>query len=1029
MQGLIDGLDLSDKDEFEEHSIYSFNKPNVTTAERTGQYYLNEQNELTHLAIINFKKSDIDSIPNHKSLTHLMLRSNNTINDFDIFKNLKNLKNLENLEFDSFSITKIPQSILSIENLKSLKITSSHISKIPNDIDKLNNLAILDLSKNKIFELPDSLFNLNKLTVLSLENNIITEIPEDLKNLKNLKNLTLSDNKISKITKNISYLKKITWLALNGNSISEISSDLLKLPEIKYLILDDNDITSIPENINNLKKLEFLSINNNNIKSIPKSFFDLKLLNFLDLGKNSILKIPMEISNLNSLDSLYLHCNKIKDLPSSFSELKSLQYLVLSGNPISKYLREIESELNPKELITYLLSLQKEGTKPLNEAKILVVGDERVGKTSVINRIIGNPHNPNQVSTQGIDIQNHVLSNNIKANIWDFAGQEITHQTHQFFLSSRSLYLYVLDSQKEDNDSGIYHWLSVIKANGGNSPIIIVINKRDLNTSYKFDLNRYSKDFNIVDVIYLSSLDNKNINNEVLQCINQNINCLTKSIEKNIENLENINFPLPKSWTSVKKKLEEFSKRDIDYVESNEYEKLCERFEIFNTILQNTLLTILNQIGTIVTYKNNSRLNVMQIINPLWVTNGVYKIIRSPLINETAILEQSKFKDIFKHDTKYKPRQYTWLTDLLNQFELSIQIEKNTILIPSRLNQNQPVFELNDYQKGLNFRYTYHNILKKSVISQLIVRMKNYISNSEDKYWQRGVFLQHGDATAVVISDEEKKTINISLDVSSRSATELLTIIRHTLRDINGINLEVDEEIPLIVDNNIVGFEDYYFLIDAENNGQTTLPLKINEPNSSRSKSKTFNLIDLLNGYRIKEDTKFDYDKLTKDLIEISIQETDRRQTIYNESEDETNDRFQTALFNRKYIVNDQSRGGESESSKRAGERDLVIKNNQTFITESVIEAFILKSLTKNVIDNHVQKLCTKYDTSGNEKNYLLIYSKSKNFHSLWEKYKNHFSEFTDTEKLFSNKTNVKVGISKNEETTIFHIFINFFST
>jgi internalin A len=96
------------------------------------------------------------------------------------------------------------------------------------------------------------------------------------------------------------------------------------------------------------------------------------------------------------------------------------------------------------------------------------------------------------------DIHKRQLSNDIQVNIWDFAGQEITHQTHQFFLSTRSLYLYVLDSQKEDNDSDIYHWLSVIKANGGDSPIIVVVNKRDLNTGYSFDLNRYKDEFNIV---------------------------------------------------------------------------------------------------------------------------------------------------------------------------------------------------------------------------------------------------------------------------------------------------------------------------------------------------------------------------------------------------------------------------------------------------------------------------------------------------------------------------------------------------
>ena len=39
-----------------------------------------------------------------------------------------------------------------------------------------------------------------------------------------------------------------------------------------------------------------------------------------------------------------------------------------------------------------------------------------------------------------------VLSNDerVRLNVWDFGGQEIMHATHQFFLTTRSLYLVVL---------------------------------------------------------------------------------------------------------------------------------------------------------------------------------------------------------------------------------------------------------------------------------------------------------------------------------------------------------------------------------------------------------------------------------------------------------------------------------------------------------------------------------------------------------------------------------------------------------
>jgi internalin A len=376
------------------------------------------------------------------------------------------------------------------------------------------------------------------------------------------------------------------------------------------------------------------------------------------------------ISNNPVLEWLNLDSNNLTRLPESLQKLKYLANLELADNPITQPLKGINKELSSQELMAYLFEVQDKNTKPLNEAKVLVVGDERVGKTSLINRLLGHSHNPNQKSTPGIDIQNHQLSNDIRVNIWDFAGQEITHQTHQFFLSTRSLYLYVLDSQKEDNDSAIYHWLSVIKANGDDSPIIVVVNKRDLNAGFTFDSNRYKGEFNIVDVLYLSAENDDVIDAEAKQKITHSIANLTSSIEQQVAALEDINFPLPQNWAKVKQQLEDMSGGKKDYIESDDYETLCQKNGIEHEHLQNTLLTILNQIGTIVTYKDNDRLSVMQIINPLWVTNGVYKIIRSELVTSSALLTQAQFKQIFSGDSKYKTRHYNWLKDLLNQFEL-----------------------------------------------------------------------------------------------------------------------------------------------------------------------------------------------------------------------------------------------------------------------------------------------------------------------------------------------------------------------
>jgi len=185
----------------------------------------------------------------------------------------------------------------------------------------------------------------------------------------------------------------------------------------------------------------------------------------------------------------------------------------------------------------------------------------------------------------------------------------------------------------------------------------------------------------------------------------------------------------------------------------------------------------------------------------------------------------------------------------------------------------------------------------------------------------------------------------------------------------------------------------------------------------------------ILDNYKNKKDRFFNYVKLRDDLIEVSLIETKNRNAIFKESEDETNDRFRNALHYKNYNVTDQARGGESSSGINAGERDLVVCNEQG-LDESVIEAFILTSLDSTVINKHYEKLVKRYDTSGNEVNFILVYSKTKNFDELWKKYIEFdgFDSFVDTQDKYSQKDNVRVGISEYKNIKIYHLFINFYS-
>jgi small GTP-binding protein len=130
---------------------------------------------------------------------------------------------------------------------------------------------------------------------------------------------------------------------------------------------------------------------------------------------------------------------------------------------------------------------REEGTaQPLNEVKLVVVGNEAVGKTSLLRYLIHDkPRDPSEARTPGIVLHEKIEVQgwspqqcDVKLNVWDFGGQEMLRGTHRFFLTERSLYLLLLDDRRPD-DRTYEGLLKTIRNRGGESPIIVAINKSD----------------------------------------------------------------------------------------------------------------------------------------------------------------------------------------------------------------------------------------------------------------------------------------------------------------------------------------------------------------------------------------------------------------------------------------------------------------------------------------------------------------------------------------------------------------------
>ena len=67
---------------------------------------------------------------------------------------------------------------------------------------------------------------------------------------------------------------------------------------------------------------------------------------------------------------------------------------------------------------------------------------------------------------------------------------------------------------------------------------------------------------------------------------------------------------------------------------------------------------------------DDPRLGDTNVLNPEWVTNGIYKIINSNLLfHSKGQLDYSLLNQIFNNDTKYPIEKWPFIIDMMKKFE------------------------------------------------------------------------------------------------------------------------------------------------------------------------------------------------------------------------------------------------------------------------------------------------------------------------------------------------------------------------
>ncbi len=595
-----------------------------------------------------------------------------------------------------------------INKFRYLDLRDLNLNRIPVDISDLTYVLDIDLSNNNFWTFPKEVGLLENLQYLDISHNNLIDVYFEYGRNYSLKELNISNNFLNFIPEELEYLYNDVRIIFNNNPfLDNLPPELIEDDNLSYIKYYQDSLRSY-DNKTRLFETKILLVGRGDV---GKTTIVKKLLD-----ENFIVEIGKEETthgiNINSYNveifypASYPHYNKVIDGENLYVRIDAE-----SGD---------DDEDKDYDHFIHFSDYYNGDEIPLEY------------------RISDQPY---------LFDRSVFFEKEIKVNVWDFGGQEMLYATHQFFLTKRSIYIFVWDPRTDNDEDNFEYWLSIINRLGSESPIFVVMNKSDIRIKTIDEKLLQNKFKNIVSFHNIS-------------CSNNNgFDILRSEIESVISEQKHIGTELPKSWNSIRESLKNCNKNHISFGEFKEFIKTKEPDEI------NYIAGFLTDLGDIIYFGQDYGLKDIVVLNPNWLTAAIYELIHS--------LEIQKSRGAFKLEQLtsllnlelYPEEKHYQIVALMEKFEICFQIlgSHDDYIIPVLLSPTPPeTVKISEFETPEALKYIVkYSFLPSGIIERIICRLNFYLEG--ENYWKYGAIFTTEVSRGIIQLDRLKKTIMISV--------------------------------------------------------------------------------------------------------------------------------------------------------------------------------------------------------------------------------------------------------------------------
>jgi internalin A len=638
------------------------------------------------------------------------------------------------------------------------------------------------------------------IIALDLSQSNITQLPETLRELTHLQRLNLSNNQLTQISpEELIYFTNLEYLDLHKNQLTSIPAELAQLPHLQHLDLHSNQLTSIPAKLAQLSHLQHLDLYENQLTYVSPELGQLTQLQDLDLSANQLTQIPPELGQLTNLQNLHLHKNQLTQIPPELGRLTNLQYMSLSKNPdLLTPPPEVIAQ-GTQAVLSFLQDLSREYISRY-EAKLMLVGEAGMGKSSLLRDLHGHAFDASLERTHGIEIDMLTLphptlpNQSLMLNSWDFGDQGQYHAICQCFLTKQTVYLVIWNARLGEEQGKLDYWLHTISMLAPNAPILLVATHSE---EQKFHLNvaQYRAEYpQIVEIMQVSSKTGAGIDE------------LKQAVAKHATTLPIMGQPWQPAWIEVEQELVASPEHSIS---RSTYIDCAMAKGIHTTIAQGILGSYLHELGRILYFRNDHPSPQDRIIlKPNWLAKAISLLLADKGIQDrSGIFVHSDLDRIWaidEHEQPYDPASRALFLRLMERLNLCYQIKlRHEIyyfiaqLLPSLPPLSLPNWTEKELKVGkVHVEVAYHlNTVPSDIINWFIVHTYQYTCSM---HWHDGVVLFYQDHFARIELFSKRKELH--LEVWGTEPYTFFVLLKETM-DLNLARFEglhIRQEVPCI---------------------------------------------------------------------------------------------------------------------------------------------------------------------------------------------------------------------------------------